>query len=733
MADNRPHFEIPLERVRTASIAVRGMSKPYSRPNYSAHADFLRERTASIRAYMADAADSSATEALFLQVKTPPQLPARGERQRLKSAGLDIVALSPVDPHSATVQLPKAALQDLQRKVHDYGETPENRGKSYLAVIEDIGPVPIEEKIATELMVESDEPRDCLLVFYASLSDRERAAILLAVRSFMSRSRVDIDAERRLSNGVTLVEARLRPSEARKIGSAFSTLRQVMPNHVFYVPDGRKISGIPPAVAIEAPSGTTSVAVVDTGIASACAGVARAVVATFPQLPTGSVGPHAEHGTFVGSRVLYGDDLERALVAGVLKPKCPLVDIPVFGANASGDLVPVSEGHLASAIDAVMPALPASTRVVNVSVGTGLPTSDGQMSVVGQLLDKHVSEKDIVVVTTAGNIRDPRLLAQYPNAHIQPSCRIDSPGDSLLSVTVGSFARFHDSGALSGVRELSAFSRRGPGPFGGVKPELVAHGGNCLTDGSTTPRLAVHGLGSTGTSWEYDYGTSFAAPLVASMAAELFDHYGNPTSNLVRGLLLHFTHPVVTPSIACQREHLIGFGEPNLEAAKWSSDHAATFLHSGVLTTATHTFLPFVVPACLAADGGGRLQIKVTVVISPPVSPDNQLEYARARVTLGLRKPTQVGQRPVGVSADTVDSDKWSAVTQLARDFTRSYETGEWELQLRLWARGVSAGFQQPYAAIIEVLDLTGTQPVRNDVEAEVGPSFRMVSTRAAA
>ena len=733
MADNRPHFEIPNERVRTAPITVRGQSKPFSRPNYSAHADFLRERTATIREYMSETADASAIDAIFLQVRTPDELPARGERQRLSNAGLDVVALSAIDPNSATVQLRKSDLHALQRKIDVYADTPENRGKSYLAVIDDIGPVPIEEKLSPELGTEDDEPRDCLLIFYASLSDRERAAILLAVRSFMARTGLLIAAERRLSNGVTMVEAKLRASEARAVGSAFTTLRQVVPNNVFFVPDGRRISAISPAIGVDPPQGVTSVAIVDTGVSSTCAGAARAVIATIPQLPQGSVSPHLEHGTFVASRVLYGDELESSLRSGLLKPQCPIVDVPVIGVDANGRMVAVHEGHLASAIDAVIPALPVSTRVMNVSLGTNAPAIDGQVSVVAQILDKHARDKDMVMITTAGNIRDPRLLSQYPSAHPHPSCRIDSPGDSLLAVTVGSIAKYVDAGSLSRARELSAFSRRGPGPLGGIKPDVVAHGGNCLADGSTSSRIGVHGLAASGTSWECDYGTSFAAPLVSSMAAKLFDHYGNPSANLVRALLLHFTQPAVSPSIACQREHLVGLGEPDLDAARWASDHSAAFLHSGELTANTHTFLPFFVPACLAASGKGRLQIKVTVVIDPPVSPDNQLEYSQARVSLGLRKPSEVGHRNIGVSGDTVDADKWSPVSQLSRSFTRSYETGEWELQLRLWARGVATGFRQRYAAVIEVLDTTATQPVRSAVEAEIGSAFRVVVIRAAA
>lgn len=733
MAENRPHFEIPIERVRTAPITVRGQSKPFSRPNYSAHADFLKERTAAVQAYLADTADASASEAVFLQVRTPRELPARGERQRLSNAGFDVVALSAIDANSATVQLRKSELHTFQKRLDAYGGTPENRGKSYFAVIDDLRPVPVEEKLSPQLAIDDDTPRDCLLVFYASLSDRERAAILLAVRSFMARTGLPIAAERRLSNGVTLVEARIRPSEARIVGSAFTTLRQVVPNNVFFVPDGRRISAISPAIVVDPPQGTTSVAVVDTGVSSACLGVSRAVIATMPHLPQGSVSPHLEHGTFVASRVLYGDELEHGLRSGVLKPQCPIVDVPVIGVDANGHLVPVHEGHLASAIDAVIPALPASTRVINVSLGTNAPAIDGQMSIVAQILDKHARDKSLVVVTTAGNIRDQRLLSQYPLAHPQPFCRIDSPGDALLAVTVGSIAKYVDTGSLSRARELSAFSRRGPGPFGGIKPDVVAHGGNCLADGSTSARIGVHGLAASGGSWECDYGTSFAAPLVSGMAAKLFDHYGNPGANLVRALLLHFTNPAVIPAIPCQREHLVGLGEPDLDAARWASEHSAAFIHSGELSASTHVFLPFFVPACLAANGNGILQIKVTVVIDPPVAPDNQLEYSQARVSLGLRKPSEVGHRNLGVSANTVDADKWSPVSQLTRAFTRSYETGEWELQLRLWARGVPVGFRQGYAAIIEVIDTTATQPVRSTVEAEVGPAFRVVVIRAAA
>lgn len=733
MPDQRPHLEIPPERVRSAPIRVRGQSKPFVRPSFSAHGDFLRERTAALRTYAGATADAEATEALFLAVRTPAELPAKGEKKRLGDAGLSLVALSSVDPSSAIVQLRRGDLPDLERKIEGYATTPNNIGKSYLSIIEDITPVPAETKLAPDLVSTDDAPVDCLLIFYASLSEGERAAVLLAVRSYMARTGHANTVERRLSNGVTIVEARLRPSEALTVGTAFSTLRQITPNHVFFVPDGWRISAVSPAVTVEPPPQGTAVAIVDTGISPACQGVARAVAATLPQLPAGAVAPHMVHGTFVASRVLYGDDLERSLRSGILRPRCPIIDVPVIGVDGAGRAVPVHEGHLATAIDAAIPALPVSARVVNVSLGTNTPSVDGQISVVAQLLDKHARDRDLLVVTTAGNVRDPRLLRAFPGSLVAPACRIDSPGDSLLAVTVGSVAKYDNTGSLSRRNELSAFSRRGPGPFGGIKPDVVAHGGNCFGDGSTSDRIATHGLAASGTAWECDYGTSFAAPLVSAMGAQLFDHYRNPRANLVRALLLHFTDPVIAPSLTIDPLHLIGLGEPNLDAALWSRDHSATYLHVGTLSPNAHAFLPFVVPSCLAADGDGELAIKVTVVLDPPVSPDNQVEYAKARVSVAFRKPAEVGYRTVGVSDNVVDSDKWSPITQLARAFHRSYATGEWELQLRLWARNVDAGFQQHFAAIIEVVDSTGTQPVRDQAEAEGGTGFRMIAVRAAA
>jgi len=266
-----------------------------------------------------------------------------------------------------------------------------------------------------------------------------------------------------------------------------------------------------------------------------------------------------------------------------------------------------------------------------------------------------------------------------------------------------------------------------------MKPDLVAHGGNCLRDGSTTARIGVQGLTSAREGWACDYGTSFAAPLVSGMCARLIDHYQGPHANLIRALLLHFTKPVTTPDIAIAPRNLTGLGEPDLDAAMWAKEYAATFLHSGSLISTTFTYLPFYVPPCLAVGAGHRLRIRATVVIDPPVAPDNHSEYAKARVSLGLRKPAEVGHADIGISDDSIEVDKWSPIEQIDKIFHRSYQPGLWELRVRLWTRDLPSDHRQSFAVVIEVLDDLGKGPVRIETEKAVGSTFRHVQVRAAA
>ena len=329
--------------------------------------------------------------------------------------------------------------------------------------------------------------------------------------------------------------------------------------------------------------------------------------------------------------------------------------------------------------------------------------------------------------------RDPRRIRTYPNEISLPHWRIDAPGDSLLALTVGSIARYNADGALSKPRELSPFSRRGPGVDGGIKPELVIHGGNCNADGNPTSRIAAQGIHGSGTYIGWDFGTSFSAPLISGQAAQLFGHYENPPVNLVKALLCHFTLSCITPQIEIESQYLVGFGEPILEQAKWGDSSSATFLYTGQLQTDVYKYLPFHVPSQFASNRNLKLRIRITVVFDPAVNPDNHVEYSKARMSVALRKLTKDGLKEITIDPEVRSESRWKPILKFSKTFRRAFASGLWECRLRLWSRDLPEDFRQGVAVVIQVIDETQGLDVWEAVELEAGERFRFVRTRRAA
>jgi hypothetical protein len=576
-----------------------------------------------------------------------------------------------------------------------------------------------DDTLSSEIDAEATAAIDCIVHLYSGLTERERAAVVLSLRNYLAETAHLVGEAAFLANGTTALEARLTPADMRETARSFSTVRSFTPNRVYFLTDSTPFYPVNPNCTVVAPTCSVAVAVFDGGINANSRAFSGVIQAVLPSLPSGAVAPLGEHGSFVASRVIYGDDIEQQQQSGVLEPKCPLVDVPIFGKDATGRAVPVTEPQLAVAIERAISALPNNARVLNLSLGTDSPILDASYSLVAQVLDEQARKRDLIPVVTAGNIRDPRRIATYPREVDQPHWRIDPPAESLLSVTVGSIARYVDAGALSRVGELSPFSRRGPGADGGVKPELVAHGGNCLANGQATSRVATQGIHPTGSQVAWDIGTSFAAPLVASAAAEICHHYVNPPANLVKALLFHFAERALSPATSLDECFLTGFGEPRVAAALAAAAHNAAFLFTGSVRTGCYQYLPFYVPAAFATDARARLRVRATLVFDPPVNPNNQAEYSQARMAVALRKAVELGFRDVSVAAAMFAGTPWSPVLHFDQRFARGFASGIWELRTRLWTRELPDEYEQKYAAVIEVIDSSGMVDVWNDVTRE--------------
>lgn len=732
---DRPHFRIPPDLVHDDLVNKRGFGTTYDRPDHGRHGEFLVRRTQEFRETAAAGRDSALMSDVFMQVRTPAEVPISGEKQRLRGVGIDVVAYSRRDPSAAIAKMSRDTYDDFEARLLRYATLPAHPGRSYFSLLDDVTSVPVDEKLSPHLGAVTDEEFvDSIIMTQAGLAARERTAILDSIEAFAEERQSDVLGRHDFASGVSTIRLRMSVRDLHELGHDYHSVREIRPNRVFMVGDSVPITPMPAPLPVAPPRTRIGVAVVDSGIQQHSYALGPIVTGEDPALPPGSLEPHRSHGTFVASRVAYGDTLELQIAGGRLSPRCNLFDIPIIGRSAAGNEVYADEHGLAAALDTTLARLPQSVRVVNLSLGTDDPIEDHEYSLVASTLDFLAREHDLLVVTTAGNVRDRALVTGYPVSVSDPGWRVDPPGEALLALTVGSIAHHADHHTLSAVRELSPFSRVGPGADGGRKPEVVAHGGNYARPCNAVSRYAVQGIFGDGRTLAWDAGTSFAAPLVAGAAAELFGSYPGAEANLVKALLCHFTQPADAPAGQDDPCRCVGLGEPDLEAAISAAHHSASFLFTGELTDDRYLFLPFYVPEMLAEGAeDSRLEVRGTIVYDPPVNAMNPLEYSQSRIAAKLRKPTEVGFRDVQLSAHMHSYQPWNPLIHFRKGFSRSYSTGYWELQLRLFTRDLPDDFAQSFAVIVEVRDSRGGGgDVWAAVQAEVGDQFRAAEIEAA-
>ena len=732
MPDSRTHLEVPPEAVRTDAVRHTGFSVPYVRPSYAEHGEALVAQVRSLRATLAAARDSTDSETLFVRVSTPAGVSIRAEKTRLRSSGLEVVTLSDRSDNVATAKIGRDQFGELEGRILRYATEAANPFRSYLSILDDIVAVPASEKLDPRLLTDDATKFRATIQVFAGLRERERAAVLVSIRNRLTEMGASAVRADGFLNGEAAVSANATPSMLRTVAQDYVSVKRIAPSQLYYIADATPVRPIPPNVTVARPASSVVVAVVDSGINDRCSVMTGCVTGKYLAVPPGTVADE-QHGTFVASRILYGDDIESSFRAGTVTPACRVFDVPVFGRDAGGAFVALDEQELAKAIESGVAASPPETRVVNLSLGTNAPILDNEFSLVARVLDNIARMRDLIVVTTAGNVRDERLRAAFPGSLALEEYRIDSPGEALLALTTGSIAKFGDGSTISQSMQMSAFSRRGPGADSGAKPELVAHGGNCLLSGATHTRWSVQGLHGSGTSIAADSGTSHAAPLVAQAAARLCAYYGNPPANLVRALLVHFAEsarPIASPVPV---EYLTGYGEPNVHRGCQAGNHSVAFLYSGHIDRDNYKYIPFLVPPALASTGTGSLRIRVTVAQDPPVNANNYKEYCKARISVLVRKRIAVGFRDVSVGDVAPGDARWAPILRFDKSFARAYATGDWEIRLRLFTRDLPDDHQQAYSAVIEVIDDSGTVDVLSNVLASGGSRYRSIVAGAAA
>lgn len=151
---------------------------------------------------------------------------------------------------------------------------------------------------------------------------------------------------------------------------------------------------------------------------------------------------------------------------------------------------------------------------------------DGNTTVITRAADMAAS-KGILVVASAGNEGD------------QPQPHIAAPADGDSVLTVGAVTWQGDYASLSSI---------GPSFDNRVKPDVMAQG---------SPTTIIDGSGS----FNADFGTSYAAPLVAGLAACLIEAYPADHSEEIANYIRSSAHLYATPN------DFMGYGIPDFQLA----------------------------------------------------------------------------------------------------------------------------------------------------------------------
>lgn len=295
-----------------------------------------------------------------------------------------------------------------------------------------------------------------------------------------------------------------------------------------------------------------------------------------------------------------------------------------------------------------------------------------RVSLLTERLDDLIRERNLIVVVPTGNhgatlatatmVSGHHALNDYAMYVLDRAARVAEPGTAALALTVGSVARSAGPATLAGrtpvgaqaiapAGGISPFSRSGPGVFKGVKPDLVHYGGNLVVrpsgelanpdSGTGVVSLAVT---DTGRLFGMGSGTSFAAPRVARLAADVLAAYPTATGNLVRalvGLSADVPQPVLT-EFADDAIRVAGNGLPALSRATASSATRAVLIGDFTMDADTVAIHPLPIPDAFHRGRAAR-SIRIALAFDPPVRRTRR-EYLASTIRFDLLRASTLDE-----------------------------------------------------------------------------------------
>jgi hypothetical protein len=388
------------------------------------------------------------------------------------------------------------------------------------------------------------------------------------------------------------------------------------------------------------------------------------------------------HGTFIAGIINYGDELQGLNWTGTKPFK--ITEAVIYPNENYGYIdEPMMVNFMREAI-----IKHPEVKVWNFSIGNDTPINDEMYSDFALFLDELQDEYNILIVKAAGNCSNFIKAA--------PRGRITQASESLRTLVVGSLAHEKNEYDLSEVNHPSPFSMVGPGVADVIKPDLVHYGGNA---GVKNGKVKISGVKSFAEDGRISkaVGTSYSAPRVAALAAELAGSLKedfNP--QLIKALLIHSSkHPEKFDSAIGDRINQVGFGLPaKIDDILFNDPNEVTLILMDAVDKGSYIkIMDFPFPQSLIENDYFYGQIKITLVAAPQIDSYQGAEYIQSDVDVSLgtyaRKfeviESKVNRNPIDIEEpqnlllpSIYSSTKQKSATSVfkAERFLKSYKNG---------------------------------------------------------
>lgn len=417
------------------------------------------------------------------------------------------------------------------------------------------------------------------------------------------------------------------------------------PEEIGYLETGTVIPDSERYPTVESPSADSPlVAVLDSGIQESHPLIGPAVQTGFSIsfVPGDSsvadlVSPNG-HGTRVAGTALY----RSGIAPGIYRLPFRVVNIRVLDRNGNLPEELVPQDYIGRAVKHAGP----SARIFNHSVASKDGFEPVHMSSWAASIDLVSYTRDVLFVQAAGNLRlnDPGLNTRsinhylqdgvpYPDYLLERACRIANPGHSFQALTVGSISADEwaqgDRRSFGGKHYPSAFTSTGPGLWDCIKPDVVELGGCLSLDSASPPGAAPHAkssldlvraqIGGGDYRSRDGFGTSFAAPLVTGLLAEIERLLPGEPTLTYRALVANaarwpdWAERWLRPADILR---FLGYGIPSAERALENTDYRVTLITSGTREiggTEAHIFRIPIPPELRNPSNESSVRIDVTL------------------------------------------------------------------------------------------------------------------------